>query len=981
MIFEAKEKFHLTDKFISGYKRKKVDWGPLGYLVFKRTYARPIPGSNRTEEYWETCRRVVEGCYTVQLNHCRNLRLPWKAIKSQLSAQTMYDLMFNFKFLPPGRGLWIMGTPYIYERGSAALNNCGFVSTEGIDYDFTEPFTFLMDQSLLGVGVSFDTKGAGKVIIKDPKIDENEVFVVDDSKEGWTSVVEVVLSAYVGKRKLPKEIDYSQIRPEGAPIKTFGGVCPGSKPLEDCIAHLHKLLGAYVGKKIDSTLIVDIFNVLAKCVVSGGVRRCATLSLGDPLDKEYLALKDPEKHGEELLSHRWASNNSVAAEIGMDYSEVSKQTAKGGEPGFVWLDACKHYGRMKDGYGNHDTLVEGVNPCVPYSTRILTKNGYQPIGSLVGNLIEVWNGHQWSSVTPKQTGENEKLLKVELSDGTSLKCTPHHKWVLKGDKRVEAQELETDDKLEKFNMPVVQTGKELPHAYTQGFYSGDGTTGRQGAYLYGVKKQLKTVLEGEASLPTSTQQDRLWMKFPKTLKSKQYVPTYSSLQSRLAWFAGLIDSDGSLYRCPNSIGLRITSIDKPFLHETRLMLTTLGVQGRITKTHSSGMQLFQDSKGNSREVFRQDCYCLTITPVDTSHLFSLGMKTYRVVSDKLNPKGTSRRFVKIESVSVCEEREDVFCFTESINNTGCFEGIITGQCAEQGLESYELCNLVETFPSRHDSYDEYAKTLKFAYLYAKTVTLIPTHNERTNQIVLRNRRIGLSQSGIIESFQKHGRREHFDWCEKGFKYVDKLDEFYSHWLCVPKSIKKTTVKPSGTVSLLPGVTPGVHFPHSEYYFRTIRIQNGSPLIEPLREAGYRIEESEYGDNTQVIYFPVHEANFDRAKEEITIWEQLETTAQMQYWWSDNLVSVTITFKPEEAKDIPRALELYETRLKAVSFLPLTDHKYPQAPYQTIDKEEYEKAVEKLKRAKLRGLNTDEITDEFCTTDVCELKNASATKEK
>lgn len=294
----------------------------------------------------------------------------------------------------------------------------------------------------------------------------------------------------------------------------------------------------------------------------------------------------------------------------------------------------------------------------------------------------------------------------------------------------------------------------------------------------------------------------------------------------------------------------------------------------------------------------------------------------------------------------------------------------TNPCAEQSLESYEICNLVETFPSRHESLEEYKRTLKFAYLYAKTVTLIPTHNERTNAIMLRNRRIGLSQSGIVESFTRHGRREHFRWCDEGYQYICKLDRIYSQWLCVPESIKRTSIKPSGTVSLMPGVTPGIHYPHSQYYWRTIRLDKTSALVEPLRKAGYRIEESVYGDNTLVVYFPVKEKFFLRSKNDVSVWEQVENVAQIQYYWADNQVSATITFKPEEALDIPYILELYETRLKSISFLPLVDHNYPQAPYQAISKEAFELAVSKLSVPDFSTMNTDETQDLYCDGDKC-----------
>jgi ribonucleoside-triphosphate reductase (thioredoxin) len=296
----------------------------------------------------------------------------------------------------------------------------------------------------------------------------------------------------------------------------------------------------------------------------------------------------------------------------------------------------------------------------------------------------------------------------------------------------------------------------------------------------------------------------------------------------------------------------------------------------------------------------------------------------------------------------------------------------TNPCAEQSLESFEICNLVETFPSRHESFEEYKRTLKFAYLYAKTVTLVPTHNERTNAIMLRNRRIGLSQSGIVESFERHGRRTHFQWCDEGYEYIARLDRIYAQWLCSPESIKRTSVKPSGTVSLLPGVTPGIHYAHSEFYLRAIRLDKTSPLVDPLRKAGYHIEESVYGDNTWVVFFPVKTVNFERSKNDVSVWEQVENVAQMQHYWADNQVSATITFKEDEARDIPRILELYESRLKSVSFLPLTDHQYAQAPYQEISEEMYLHALSRVSKVDFSGMNTDEAQDLFCDGDKCEI---------
>ena len=146
----------------------------------------------------------------------------------------------------------------------------------------------------------------------------------------------------------------------------------------------------------------------------------------------------------------------------------------------------------------------------------------------------------------------------------------------------------------------------------------------------------------------------------------------------------------------------------------------------------------------------------------------------------------------------------------------------------------------------------------------------------------------------------------------------------------------------------------------------------SPLIAPLRRAGYRIEESVYGDNTWVVYFPVRQELFERSKTDVSVWEQVENVAQMQYYWADNQVSATITFSPDEAGDIPYILELYETRLKSISFLPLMDHSYPQAPYQEITKAVYDQAVSRLKPLDFANINTDEAQDLYCDGDKCEV---------
>ena len=654
------EKFTLSDNFIEKYKRKKAPFGfnGLGELVYMRTYSR-IKEDGKNEKWWETIKRVVEGTYSMQKEWIDSHQLGWNPWQAQKSAQEMYDRIFNMKFLPPGRGLWAMGTPITEDKGLyAALNNCAFVSTETLKDDYSKPFTFLMDASMLGVGVGFDTKGAGQIIVKgiNKKKDE-EIFEIPDTREGWVESLKLLLESYF-QGSAPVEFDYSKIRAAGEPISGFGGVASGYEPLEEVHEAIRKVLDKNSGKPITITTIVDIMNLIGKCVVAGNVRRTAEIVFGDPNSEEYLDLKN-YKVNPHRDQYGWTSNNSIFAELGMDYTDVAKRIVDNGEPGLAWLENMKKYSRMKNGGDWKDHRVAGGNPCL-----------------------------------------------------------------------------------------------------------------------------------------------------------------------------------------------------------------------------------------------------------------------------------------------------------------------------EQSLESYELCCLVETFPANHDSLEDYKKTLKYAYLYAKTVTLGKTHWSDTNRVMLRNRRIGCSVSGVAQFITKNGMEELRSWLENGYTTIQEWDKIYSDWLAVPKSVKTTSVKPSGTVSLLAGATPGLHYPESRFYIRRIRLSKHSELLEPLKKYNYKVEPA-FGseDTTMVVEVPVDVGEGIRTVGELSIWEQFSLAAFMQRHWADNQVSCTVTFDPEsEGGQIPQVLNYFQYHLKGISLLPRHDWgAYPQMPYEAIDEKTYDKEVKKLGKLTFGSIKNEEAdVDKFCNNDSCEI---------
>lgn len=638
----------LHDRFLQKYREQTPAWGPLGLATFLVYYSR-VKNNGMKEDWVDTCARVVQGVYDIQKWHCESHNRPFNSEKAIRDAQSMFDMIFHFKFTPPGRGLWAMGTEAMWSHGGGVLNNCGFFSTEEFS---TKPFRMLMHFSMLGVGCGFDTLGAGKMVVQRPGRGE-VLHRVEDTREGWVNSMDTLLSSYFYGFPRPS-FDYRGVRKKGTPLKSFGGLASGPEPLIQLHGYMTNLLDEYIGKRIDGAFIVDMMNLIGVCTEAGGIRRVAEIAFGKFGDEQFYKLKlDAGK----VRTHRYVSNNSIICEPGCDYTEIAKMIEVNGEPGIMWLENARKYGRMNGLMNMLDASAKGANPCI-----------------------------------------------------------------------------------------------------------------------------------------------------------------------------------------------------------------------------------------------------------------------------------------------------------------------------EQTLWDKELCCLVETYMGRHKNLHDYMRTLKKAFLYAKTVTLMKTGFEETDAVIEQNRRIGCSQSGIIRAFNVHGRARVLDWSDKCYDFLTGLDADYSCWFGVNRSIKRTSIKPSGTVPLLPGEIGALNYPIAEYYYRTMRIAANHPVLPRLDAAGYRIEPNHYGNaGTMVVYFPVHEENFVKGEADVSMWEQLENAAAMQEYWADNQVSTTIKFDKKEAKDIPVALELYENRLKAVSFLPKDDGGfYKQAPYQAINESEYAKYLGQLKPVDYRDIRVEAVSTGGCDGDNCEL---------
>ena len=660
--------FKLADDFVASYKAKKAPFGyqdaagnSVGEITYLRTYSR-LKADGTKETWVDVCERVINGMYSLQKDHAKLNRLPWSDAKAAASAKEAFDRLFELKWTPPGRGLWVMGTPLVNEqRNSAALQNCAFVSTGSMTKtDPAKPFAFLMEASMLGVGVGFDDKGADKEFkIYEPQA--GEAYVIPDTREGWVESTSALINSYLKPDTKSPIFDYSLIRPAGEPIKIFGGTAAGPDPLIKLHGQVTSMFTGRGGELLTRRDIADIGNLIGVCVVSGNVRRSAELLMGRLDDQEFLDLKNYEKNPDRM-AYGWMSNNSVEVSVGQNLDGIIEGISRNGEPGVIWMDVSRQYGRLADPINNKDWRIAGYNPC-----------------------------------------------------------------------------------------------------------------------------------------------------------------------------------------------------------------------------------------------------------------------------------------------------------------------------AEQSLESYECCTLVETYLNRHTDLDDFKRTLKFAYLYAKTVTLLPTHWEETNAIMQRNRRIGTSVSGVANFADIKGLPVLRQWMDSGYEVIKAYDKSYSEWLGIRESIKMTTVKPSGTVSILAGESPGVHWTVGGAFFnRAIRFRTTDPMLPLFKMANYKVEPAnEDPENTCVVYFPV-KSGARRSEKDVSIYEKMALAATAQRYWSDNSVSVTVSFDPAtEASSIGTALHMYDGQLKTVSFLPMMSDVYPQMPYTQITEEEYEQARMTLMPIDFSGvyagMAADAIGEAYCTTDACEVK--------
>ena len=729
----------------------------------------------------------------------------------------------------------------------------------------------------------------------------------------------------------------------------------------------------------------------------------AILIMGDANDHEYLNAKRWDLGN--IPNYRAMSNNSVICD---DIRQLPEEFWHGyegnGEPyGLINLKLAKNRGRLKDG-NQYPDVVEGFNPCLTAETLVLNTQGFRRISDLINKPFQVFVEGQIYSSTEKgfwHTGK-KPVYKIRLWHGMEIKATGNHRFLsYDGWKEVHKMSSEEDALLLAMGGGSSWSGKgTMDEGYLAGFLIGNKVY--YSSHIPMVVVLVSKHFHPDEFGPIQKIQD-IYAKHKKKSKYftfltqdlcyKQYklssflfkhiaheyqlfqddgkihVYEEGSSDFTIGLLKGMFDASGIIYNNINEeMSIHLWEDDIRILRSIQRLLLSVGILSRIVEESHPDCQ---NPTGNELMIHGSENMTLFQEKIGFLN------NEKQLILLQHQPKNLIKKnycYSRIVSIELCPEQDVYDC---TIEKSHCFaaNGILSHNCAEQGLANYETCCLSEIFLPNIQTYSQLQSVAITLYRICKHSLLLPCHHPETEKIVHDNLRMGIGVSGILQS-----TKEQLEWLDPLYEYLREYDRQYSKKLGVLTSIKLTTIKPSGTLSLLGGCTPGIHPALYRYYIRRIRIAATNPLVELCREHGYHVEYQKNFDGTldtktMVVEFPCQSSVHAVLSDDMTAIDQLEKVKQLQTLYSDNSISCTIYYRKDELPEIKEWLyRNYTDHVKTCSFLLRYDHGFVQAPFESITKEQYEEMMMRVREIKSGSIETDDTdTSMECTSGICPIK--------
>lgn len=977
----------LREEFLKSYPDFPSHMENLAKLVYYRTYSRWLPEEGRRETWKETCARAVE--YNCSL-----------APTSAYEAQRLFDNMFNLKQFISGRSLWIGGSE-ASKKTKLANFNCSFVVIDSIK-SLCDLFYLLMVGTGVGVRIlpsdvkelpyfrqnvilhhqynKHSTKQKGRENTYVETDGDMRIIHIGDSKEGWVDALKAYLLCLV-EPDAPSHImlDYTEIRVKGATLSNFGGTASGYESIMDMFTKIHRVIqeGLFSSKPVNGKLrpihCLDICNLIGQNVVVGGVRRTAEIAIIDPHDEECVHAKDNIQPG---MEHRYMSNNSIFQEERPSREKIHElfnSIRTSGEPGIINVAEAKR--RRAD--------FAGLNPCFLGDMRLLTSNGYIPIGELDGRTdIEIVSNDGTVSIGKVWKSGNKECISLKLSDNSEIKCTPNHVFM-----DTEGNEVEAKDMLFNRIMPFLSSPNNTNETFVKlGFAQGDGCL----SDLKNKRKNGVTLNIGGKDADVAQlfgfnpEKGRSYytLELTDSLEELQFSP--EKLPNRtlpktiwdwndieqLSFLRGLYSANGCVIKHGNNIRIGVKTTCKELAIELVSLLAEFNIHAYITVNKAKYVQF------ENGEYLCRESYDVNIQQYQSKLLFYnlIGfIQSYKVDALREGLIKGSPKIKGIKHIGV----HSVYDFTEPKNHWGVIEGYIAHNCAEIILPPNAVCNLTTVnmvaFADKQGNVDwdglEEAFVLSARAGYR--MTCVDLELEGWNVAHHRDRLTGCSMTGWQDFIAKMsndtfvragGKAGILKWLRN---VIHEAGEDIASELKTPVPLLMTALKPEGSLSLVAnGVSPGVHWQHSPYFIRRIRVNAHDPLALTAKELGWQIH-PEVGQDmetatTLVIDFPVHSPS-EVTKADIPAVEQLKEYILFQKFYTDMNTSNTITVKPDEWEEVEDFVYNHWDDMLGVTFLELNSTYYPLMPYEECTKEEYEELKSKMKPFDPDLLNAMELS--------------------
>lgn len=995
------------------------------YIHLSR-YSKWLPDKKRRETWPETVARYFDFFHGhLEANH--------NFVMSKELRQELENAVLNLEVLPSMRCLMTAGKAL--EKENIAGYNCSYVPIDD-PRAFDESLYILMN----GTGLGFSVER--QYINKLPEVPEElhpteTIIVVADSKLGWAKALKELISLlYSG---LIPGWNLDKVRPAGTPLKTFGGRASGPEPLDRLFKFAVNLFQNAKGRKLTSVECHDLVCKIAEIVVVGGVRRSALISLSNLSDDRMRVAKSGQWW--EINPQRALANNSAVytetPDMGIFMKEwMSLYESKSGERGIVSRTASQKQA-AKNERRKWEKVEFGTNPCLTGDTLVLTTNGQSSITSLVDNpFVALVDGKSYPSKGFWSTGI-KSIYKVTLDNGMFIKGTDNHKLkTTSGWKEINSLTLRDEVVLNDTKPYWSNTKGTFEEGYLVGHIIGDGTFDPNGTPIcaiwlpnecniqeYGPTKILNSLFNKLKTRSDfkgfrTARVDENYIKYTaqctaltditskfNLFKLKKKVYETGSKEFTKGMIQAYFDTDGSVQGSQNKgVSIRLSSIDSDNLLAIQRLLLNFNIVSKIYFNRKpEGQTLLPNGYGDSDYYNTKALHELIISnesiitfnkEIGFADQFKQE-KLNEVISAYKRRPNKSKFFSVVKSIEYLGEEEVYDCTVEDIH---CFSanGIIAHNCSEIILRPNQFCNLTEIVVRETDTFDSLKRKARLATIlgtFQATLVNFRYLRKRWSDNTAEERLLGVSLTGIFDNPILNGRSQDFQ--NKGFKdhyslgsilqYLKQecidVNKELAEKLGIPQSAAITCVKPSGTISQLVNSASGIHTRHSPYYIRTIRADIKDPLAQFMKDKGFPCEPDVMNPkNVLVFSFPVKSAQDAVFRTDISAVQHLEIWLTYQDNWCEHKPSITVSVKENEWLDVAAWVYKHFDKMSGISFLPMSDHIYQQAPYQECTEEYYLTELNKMPtNIDWKELSKYEKTDETigsqelaCSAGGCEI---------